>query len=72
VDVDGMPVLDRALAVIVADVVETADCGDHTLFIGRISRLQATGGPPLLFYGGRYARIDSSDPIERIGPPTFW
>jgi flavin reductase len=72
VDVDGLPVLHRALAVIVADVVDTADCGDHTLFIGRISRMQASSGPPLLFYSGRYARIDNSDPIERISPPTFW
>ncbi|MDX1440777.1 MAG: flavin reductase family protein [Rubricoccaceae bacterium] len=68
----GVPVLDRALAVIAADVVDTAACGDHTLFIGHIARMEAGEGKPLLFSRGRYARIDEDSPIERIVPPTFW
>ena len=70
--VDGIPVLARALAVVVADVVDTSGCGDHTLFIGRIARMGDRPASPLLFFAGRYARIDASDPIERVGPPMFW
>jgi hypothetical protein len=28
--------------------------------------------PPLLFYGGRYARVDRDQPIEEFVPHTFW
>jgi flavin reductase (DIM6/NTAB) family NADH-FMN oxidoreductase RutF len=68
----GVPVLDRALAVIAATVVDTATCGDHTLFVGHIAHMEAGEGKPLLFSRGRYAGIDEDHPIERIMPPTFW
>ncbi|MBN1240946.1 MAG: flavin reductase [Gammaproteobacteria bacterium] len=69
--VDGMPVLVRGIAGIVADVVDTSDCGDHTLFIGRISRMGARSASPLLFFAARYGRVETSEPIERVGP-MFW
>jgi flavin reductase (DIM6/NTAB) family NADH-FMN oxidoreductase RutF len=66
------PVLKRAVAAITADIVDTAPCGDHTLFIGRITSMEAANERPLLFYGGRYARIDRLHPIEEVDPPEFW
>jgi flavin reductase (DIM6/NTAB) family NADH-FMN oxidoreductase RutF len=67
------PVLKRAVAVVTADIVETTDCGDHTLFVGRITSMAAAdAGRPLLFYGGRYAHIDWRNPIENVDPPEFW
>jgi hypothetical protein len=27
---------------------------------------------PLLFYGGRYARLDWRGPIDKDEPPEFW
>jgi flavin reductase (DIM6/NTAB) family NADH-FMN oxidoreductase RutF len=67
------PVLKRALAAVTADAIETAECGDHTLFIGRINDLIVRdAAPPLLFFGGRYGRLDIGAPIDTAEPPEFW
>jgi len=67
------PILKRAVAAVTADVVDTAACGDHTLFIGRITSMTTSDGArPLLFYAGRYAEIDFLNPIENVEPPEFW
>lgn len=68
----GVRVLERAVAVVAADVVETVECGDHTLFVGHILEMQCAPKSPLLFYGGRYARVDRDQPIEEFVPHTFW
>jgi flavin reductase (DIM6/NTAB) family NADH-FMN oxidoreductase RutF len=66
------PVLTRAIASLAASVVSTAACGDHTLFIGRLTHMETAPGRPLLYYGGRYARVDSSNGSESVDPPEFW
>ena len=68
------PILKRAVAAVTADIVDAVACGDHTLFIGRINDLILGGdaAPPLLFFGGRYARIDARAPIDKAEPPEFW
>jgi flavin reductase (DIM6/NTAB) family NADH-FMN oxidoreductase RutF len=66
------PILARAVAAVTADVVDTTECGDHTLFIGQINHMETAVGRPLLFYRGRYARIDLSNSIEEADPPEFW
>jgi flavin reductase (DIM6/NTAB) family NADH-FMN oxidoreductase RutF len=67
------PILKRAVATVTADVVETADCGDHTLFTGRITALSlGDERPPLIFYGGRYARLGPRTPLADTAPPQFW
>ena len=67
------PVLRRAVGAVTASIVDTADCGDHTLFIGRINEL-ITGEAlrPLLFYSGRYGRLDADAPLDSADPPEFW
>lgn len=70
---DRTPILKRAVASVTADVVTTAECGDHTLFIGRITGLTlGDARAALLFYGGRYARLVSRAPIDEADPPEFW
>lgn len=67
------PVLKRAVAAVTATIVDSAPCGDHTLFIGRIDDLiVGDAGRPLLFFGGRYGRLGLQAPIDRAEPPQFW
>ena len=67
------PVLKRSLAAVTAEVVETVECGDHTLFLGRINDLIIRDAArPLLYFGGRYAWIDVGAPIDDAEPPEFW
>ena len=67
------PILRRAVAAVAADVVDTASCGDHTLFIGSLTSLiLGDAGRPLLFHGGRYARLDWRTPPDTLAPPEFW
>jgi len=67
------PVLKRALAAVTAEITETVECGDHTLFVGRIDDLIVRDAArPLLFFRGRYAQIDLGAPIDDAEPPEFW
>lgn len=67
------PILKRSLAAATAEVVETVECGDHTLFLGRIQDLIVRDAArPLLFFGGRYAWIDVGSRIDEAEPPEFW
>jgi flavin reductase (DIM6/NTAB) family NADH-FMN oxidoreductase RutF len=66
------PILARSVAALTATTVGTTQCGDHTLFVGQISHMETAVGRPLLFYGGRYGRIELQNPIEESEPPEFW
>lgn len=67
------PVLRRSLAAVTATVVDTAACGDHTLFVGAIESMTlGADDPPLLFYAGRYGQLARSAALESITPPGFW
>lgn len=71
--IGGAPVLAGAVAAIAAEVIASHDCGDHTLFVGRISDLRATGGAPLVVQRGRYASLlyaDDAAPAPPLG--EFW
>ena len=68
----GTPLLDRAVAGLTAEVIATPECGDHTLFIGRLTHLEAADLRPLLYFAGRYAQIDLASRIEEVEPPEFW
>lgn len=54
---EGVPVLDQALAYVVAHVVDTHPAGDHTLYIGHVDHFESRDGRPLLFYGGKYRQV---------------
>lgn len=55
--VRNTPLVEGALAHLVARVVRSYWGGDHTLFLGRVEYVRYGEGEPLLFHGGRYERL---------------
>src|SRR5436309_14333759 len=51
------PLVQGALANLVARVVRSYWGGDHSLFLGQAEYVRYGGGTPLLFHGGRYERV---------------
>lgn len=65
---DGLPIIAGALASFICRVVAVHPAGDHSLFVGQVEEFGAEpGAEPLLFFGGRYGRIDTSGSIEQTG-----
>jgi len=61
------PVLDGAVAYLVARVVEAHPAGDHTLYIGQVEYVDWRDDKPLLFYAGKYQQLSVKQPR-----PTPW
>ena len=57
VPVHETPLVDGALAHLVARVVRSYYGGDHSLFLGHVEYARYGEGRPLLFHGGRYERL---------------
>ncbi|HHC09403.1 MAG TPA: flavin reductase, partial [Actinobacteria bacterium] len=38
-------------------LVDTHEAGDHLVLVGEVVEADASGGEPLLFFGGRYGRL---------------
>ncbi len=55
--VDGMPILDAALAWIVCDVRQLVPAGDHEIAIGEVVAMDVGEGEPLLWYRGGYRSL---------------
>lgn len=55
----GLPLLDGALAWLECVTVRRHLEGDHTIFVGRVERAGAGAGEPLLYYRGRYGRLQA-------------
>lgn len=51
------PLVEGALAHLVARVVRSYWGGDHSLFLGHVEYVRYGQGEPLLFHGGRYERL---------------
>ena len=67
-----MPVLAHAAVVIAARIKHRYGCGDHTLYVGEVQRLEVNdpAASPLLFYGGRYGTLEPyPEPPGRIAEP---
>jgi len=54
----GVPLIESALAHLECVTVSTHVAGDHTIFVGRVERMWAGDGAPLLYYRGQYGRIE--------------
>lgn len=54
---EGLPVLNGALAQIACEVVSIHIEGDHTLFVGKVLDLKIEDKDPLLFFGGQYRQL---------------
>ncbi len=55
--VHSTPLVEGALAHLVARVVRSYWGGDHSLFLGQVEFARYGEGEPLLFHGGRYERL---------------
>lgn len=68
------PLVEGALAHLVARVVRSYWGGDHSLFLGHVEYARYGDGSPLLFHGGRYEklveqpRVLASLPAELLDP----
>ena len=69
VTVHETPLVDGALAHLVARVVRSYWGGDHSLFLGRVDYARYGVGEPLLFHGGRYERMVAATPVFSALPP---
>ncbi len=73
----GVPVLARAAVVLAARVLHRYTCGDHTLVVGEVERLEADAlpSPPLVFYNGHYREllpvVDAPGRSPEIFPSFF-
>jgi 4-nitrophenol 2-monooxygenase / 4-nitrocatechol 4-monooxygenase, reductase component len=54
----GLPLIEAALAHIECVTVSTHLEGDHTIFVGRVEGASFGAGHPLLYYRGKYHRLE--------------
>ncbi len=65
------PLVEGALAHIVARVVRSYWGGDHSLFVGQVEYARYGEGAPLLFHGGRYERLVTDPRVLSALPPEL-
>jgi flavin reductase (DIM6/NTAB) family NADH-FMN oxidoreductase RutF len=63
------PLVEGALAHLVARVVRSYWGGDHSLFLGRVEYVRWGEGTPLLFHGGGYGRVLGNPRVFSSLPP---
>jgi 3-hydroxy-9,10-secoandrosta-1,3,5(10)-triene-9,17-dione monooxygenase reductase component len=56
-DVEGIPVLDDALAWVVCNLREVLPGGDHLIAIGEVTALHSDEGHPLVWFRGAYREL---------------
>jgi flavin reductase (DIM6/NTAB) family NADH-FMN oxidoreductase RutF len=54
---NGAAILDGVLGHVECKITQCYDGGDHTIVLGEILNVNATGERPLLFYKGKYLRL---------------
>jgi flavin reductase (DIM6/NTAB) family NADH-FMN oxidoreductase RutF len=63
------PLVQDALAHLVARVVRSYWGGDHSLFLGQVEYVRYGAGAPLLFHGGRYERVvEEASVFSKLSP----
>ncbi len=67
----GLPVLAGAIASLECTVVDVHPAGDHDLYVAHVDAATAVGKEPLplLYYSGRYLRIERASSHELGGKP---
>lgn len=56
---NGLPLLDDAIGYIECEIVKSYDGGDHTVYVGEVVNATAAGDRPLVFFKGKYYRLES-------------
>src|SRR5207237_4500027 len=74
--VRDVPLVEGALAQLVARVVRSYWGGDHSLFLGQVEYVRYGEGTPLLFHAGRYERVVGDPGVsaarrDELLQPTF-
>ena len=69
--VHDTPLVEGALAHLVAHVVRSYWGGDHSLFLGQVEYARYGEGEPLLFHGGRYERLVRDPRVFSLLPPEL-
>jgi flavin reductase (DIM6/NTAB) family NADH-FMN oxidoreductase RutF len=69
--VHDTPLVEGALAHLVASVVRSYWGGDHSLFLGRVEYVRYGEGTPLLFHGGGYGRVVGNPRVFSSLPPEL-
>jgi flavin reductase (DIM6/NTAB) family NADH-FMN oxidoreductase RutF len=64
---NGIPLLEGAVAYFVVRVIDAHPAGDHSLYIGWVEHFESRDEKPLLFYAGRYQRLGVAKQ-----KPTSW
>jgi 3-hydroxy-9,10-secoandrosta-1,3,5(10)-triene-9,17-dione monooxygenase reductase component len=69
----GLPVLVEAIACLECTIVDVHPAGDHHLYIARVDAASAVGEQPmpLLYYSGRYLRIERASTHDLVGKPEL-
>jgi flavin reductase (DIM6/NTAB) family NADH-FMN oxidoreductase RutF len=57
---NGAAIIDGALGFVECKITEAHDGGDHTIVVGEIVNVRATGDRPLLFFKGKYQRLPAA------------
>lgn len=70
--IEGIPVLAGVTASLAAEIDTRHDCGDHTLFIGRIVGLREYSRPPLVYHAGKYATLHYKKETPAVPAVDFW
>lgn len=68
----GVPVLANVCAALAAAIEARHDCGDHSLFVGRVLSLRDDKRLPLVFHGGKYATLHYKTTRAPEAPIDFW
>jgi flavin reductase (DIM6/NTAB) family NADH-FMN oxidoreductase RutF len=56
--IDGVPILDDALAVLECRVKFSYHGGDHSIFVGEVENVKVDNGKPLLYFRSHYGRFE--------------
>ena len=55
--IDGVPVLDGAMVTLTCTLREPLKGGDHSIFVGEVTRISAEDGLPLIHFRGQYRTL---------------
>jgi flavin reductase (DIM6/NTAB) family NADH-FMN oxidoreductase RutF len=64
----GAPVFDHCVAFVDCRLVAIYPGGDHSIFLGQVEALGSADDAPLLYYRGRYGRLEEQE--LDLGPST--
>ncbi|MDH7794037.1 MULTISPECIES: flavin reductase family protein [unclassified Beijerinckia] len=68
----GTPYIADGLVSFFCDTQVIHEGGDHDIVVGRVTSFRCNEGSPLLFFSGRYRRLQTDQPIETPADADLW